>query len=164
MEQIKILIADDMEIIAENIRRTILTKQYVEVLGIAKDGQEEYDKIIELQPDLVFTDNQMPKMNGIDVIELVNSSQLEKKPKFVLITGDRDIELYKRASDSDVICIVNKPIDNNRLLEIIEEFRENDDKIKEKDEKTKEVLELVNDEKVGFFKKIFNYFRKNKKK
>lgn len=164
MDKIKVLIADDIEIIAQNISKTISAKEYVEVLEIAKNGQEEYDKIIELQPNLVFTDNQMPKMNGIDVIELVNNSQLDKKPKFVLITGDRDIELHKRASDLDVFCVLNKPIDNNRLLEIIEEYRRYEDEIKVKEENSKEFLGLVNDGKIGLFKKILNCFRKNKKK
>lgn len=164
MDKIKVLIADDIEIIAQNISKTISAKEYVEVLEIAKNGQEEYDKIIELQPNLVFTDNQMPKMNGIDVIELVNNSQLDKKPKFVLITGDRDIELHKRASDLDVFGLLNKPIDNNRLLEIIEKYREYEDEIKKKEENPKEVLELGNDEKVSLLKKILNYFRKSKEK
>ena len=60
----------------------------IEVIGIAYNGQQEYDMILELKPDIVITDNQMPIQNGIDVIEKVYNSDLVYKPKFILITGD----------------------------------------------------------------------------
>ena len=98
MDKIKVLIADDMEGIALQTKGALLIREDVEILGIASNGEEEVKMINELIPDLVFTDNQMPKMNGIDVIELIYNSDMERKPRFVLVTGDRDMALFERAN------------------------------------------------------------------
>ena len=44
MNPIKILIADDIEIIAKTIKSEIEKIEYVEIVGIAKDGEEEFKK------------------------------------------------------------------------------------------------------------------------
>lgn len=69
MEKIKVIIADDIQAIVESNKRIVASFDNVEVIGTAYNGQDEYDMIINLQPDLVITDNQMPIMNGIDVIK-----------------------------------------------------------------------------------------------
>lgn len=121
-ERIKILIADDMKMIAEDLRKFIQKYDKAEVIGIANDGQEEYEMIKKLEPDLVFTDNQMPKLNGIDVIDLIKKSEDIKSPEFVIITGDRDIELIKKANSLNVMRLLNKPIDYSAIQDIITEF------------------------------------------
>ena len=89
MGKVKVILADDQEIF-NTIRADFLKKiDYVEILGLAKDGQEEYDMIKELKPDLVITDNQMPFMNGVDVIEKIkNDSSIIEKPSFVIVSAD----------------------------------------------------------------------------
>ena len=52
----------------------------IEIVGIVEDGMQEYDLIKELQPDLVITDNQMPKMTGVDVIKKIAEETIEQKP------------------------------------------------------------------------------------
>lgn len=159
MEKIKVLIADDMEVNAEMIKRMLVQDEDIKVLDIAKDGQEEFDKIVELQPDLVFTDNKMPKLNGIDVVELINNSQMEKKPKFVLVTGDRDIEIYNLALKLGIISVINKPFSSENIANALNEYKES---IKEKEENCNEILEITTEEKRGFWQKILNIFKKNK--
>lgn len=137
MEKIKILIADDMQIIAECIKKALLKNNKLQVIGIANDGQEEYEMIKKLQPNLVFTDNQMPKMNGIQVIEMIYNSKMQNKPKFVLVTADRDMELYNRAYKNGTILVINKPIDERRIYDAIDEYiavinDEIEEKVKEK--------------------------------
>ncbi len=108
MNKIKILIADDMKPIAE-VNRIIASKiENVEVIGIANNGQEEYDMILELKPDLVITDNQMPNMNGIEVIEKIANSNIEHKPKFIVVSGDSSIEFYNKCNELGVIKVIGK--------------------------------------------------------
>lgn len=161
MEKIKIIIADDMQIIAEGIKKTILKDNRVEVIGIANDGQEEYEMIEKLQPDLVFTDNQMPKMNGIQVIEMIHDSEMPNKPQFVLITADRDMELYNRAYKNGTILVINKPIDERRIFDAIDEYiaiinDEMDEKVKEKmNEEIRESSKKIKKSFIDVIKKIF---------
>ena len=79
MEKIKVIIADDIQAIVESNKRIVASFDNVEVIGTAYNGQDEYDMIINLQPDLVITDNQMPIMNGIDVIKNIVNSNISKK-------------------------------------------------------------------------------------
>ena len=122
MEKIKVLIADDVQVIAESNKKIAQTFENIEVLGIAKNGQEEYNMIEKLMPDLVITDNKMPVMNGIEVIEKINNSSISKKPKFILVTADLGSEFVNNAYSLGVLNVVGKMSSENALKYAIEEF------------------------------------------
>ena len=122
MEKIKVLIADDVQVIAESNKKIAQTFENIEVLGIAKNGQEEYNMIEELMPDLVITDNKMPVMNGIEVIEKINKSSISKKPKFILVTADLGREFVNKAYNLGVLNVVGKMSSENALKYAIEEI------------------------------------------
>ena len=122
MEKIKVLIADDVQVIAESNKKIAQAFENIEVLGIAKNGQEEYNMIEELMPDLVITDNKMPVMNGIEVIEKINNSSISKKPKFILVTADLGNEFVNNAYSLGVLNVVGKMSSENALKYAIEEF------------------------------------------
>ena len=122
MEKIKVLIADDVQVIAESNKKIAQTFENIEVLGIAKNGQEEYNMIEKLMPDLVITDNKMPVMNGIEVIEKINNSSISKKPKFILVTADLGSEFVNNAYSLGVLNVVGKMSSENALKYAIEVF------------------------------------------
>lgn len=96
--KIKIVIADDMEMFVNNIKKIAEKNPRVEKIETASDGQEEIIKIMNFEPDLVFTDMQMPKRDGLDVIESIQSyPAVRKKPRFVLVTSDRDSRLVVKS-------------------------------------------------------------------
>lgn len=74
MRKLKVLIADDVEIIAKTNQQIVEKNEEIEVVGLAYDDQEEYDMILELKPDIVISDNQMPKMNGVIVCCFKNAN------------------------------------------------------------------------------------------
>lgn len=165
MKKIKILIADDMKIIAESIKKSVQKNKNVEVIGVANNGQEEYEMIVKLKPNLVFTDNQMPKMNGIQVIETIYNSKIKNKPKFVLVTADRDMEIYNRAYKNGAILVINKPIEERRLLDAIDEYIEVNNY--EIDEKTKEEIaentKVIKNSFIENLKNLFKIWKRGKK-
>ena len=122
MEKIKVLIADDVQVIAESNKKIAQAFENIEVLGIAKNGQEEYNMIEKLMPDLVITDNKMPVMNGIEVIEKIKNSSISKKPKFILVTADLGSEFVNNAYSLGVLNVVGKMSSENALKYAIEEF------------------------------------------
>lgn len=121
MEKLKVIIADDIQAIVESNKRIVASFDNVEVIGTAYNGQDEYDMIINLQPDLVITDNQMPIMNGIDVIKNIVSSDIPKKPSFVLVTGDTG-GVFRQAYDLGVFKVISKMSSQTELKYTIEEF------------------------------------------
>jgi len=163
MEKIRVVIADDVEVITQSLKAVLEKDERIEVIGIANDGEEEWNKILELKPDLVFTDNQMPKLNGIQVIEKMFNSDIANKPKFVLVTADRDMELYNKAYKNGTILIINKPVDEKRIKDAIDEYvavmdDEMEEKVKEK--LREEINHNVEKTKENFWEKIKKIFNR----
>ena len=66
----KILIVDDSRV-SRRMLRGILTKAGHEVIGEADNGQEGYEKFIELDPDIVTMDITMPVLDGLGALEKI---------------------------------------------------------------------------------------------
>lgn len=66
---IRVLIVDDSAIIRSLVRSALQTHPQIEVVGQAADGIEALKQIAALRPDVVTLDVEMPRMNGIGVLE-----------------------------------------------------------------------------------------------
>lgn len=121
-QKIKILIADDINKIAEDNKNIVSQNENVEIVGIASNGQEEMEMILEFTPDLVITDNKMPIINGIEVIEKINATELNDKPDFILFTGDYSSELNKKCRELGVYMILYKLTGKENLLGAIDDY------------------------------------------
>ena len=60
----------------------------IEVIGIARNGEETIKNIIELSPDILLLDLQMPRKTGIEVIEYIKNSINIKKIDIIIISAD----------------------------------------------------------------------------
>lgn len=85
-EKIKVVVADDVQVIAENMKLIIDKNPNVEKTLVAFNGEEEIKKILEAEPDIVFTDFQMPNKNGIDVIDtILNNKNIKRNHNLFLL-------------------------------------------------------------------------------
>jgi len=141
-----ILIADDEKFFAKSILDVVEKNTKVEKVYVASNGLEELDIILGYEPDIVFTDMQMPEMTGLDVIRNISNRDLEKKPKFILVTSDRSADLVI-ASRTLKFDITYKPIDENTINEYIDNYTEEKVEIPKKEE--------IKNNKEGFFSKLF---------
>lgn len=158
MEKIRVLIADDKVEILNNIKRILERCNNIEIIDVATNGNEEFEKIIMKKPELVFTDNQMPKMTGIEVIEKINNElRIEDKPNFVLVTGDRNYNILKKVYEMNILTIINKPFDEEDILNAIEQYSN----LKNNTREEITIKERVIKEK-GFISKLINIFNKKK--
>ena len=158
MEKIRVLIADDKVEILNNIKRILERCNNIEIIDFATNGNEEFEKIIMKKPELVFTDNQMPKMTGIEVIEKINNElRIEDKPNFVLVTGDRNYNILKKVYEMNILTIINKPFNEEDILNAIEQYSN----LKNNTREEITIKERVIKEK-GFISKLINIFNKKK--
>ena len=74
------LIVDDEELARNNLAGML--DGAVEIIGEAASGAEAIEKILELAPDAMFLDVEMPDINGFDVL-----AQLSKPPLVVFVTA-----------------------------------------------------------------------------
>ena len=59
--KLKVLVADDIEILAKNMSSIISKNERVENVKYVLNGEDEINEILNFQPDIVFTDMKMPK-------------------------------------------------------------------------------------------------------
>jgi len=64
-QSVRVLVVDDDLLYAEAISALLSLNEGIEVVGIAGDGREGIDQAVELRPDLVLMDIQMPRLDGI---------------------------------------------------------------------------------------------------
>lgn len=70
-KKIRVLVADDHTIVREGVRLLLEAQPDLEVVGEASDGQEAFELVRKLQPDLVVMDIQMPNWNGLQATRAI---------------------------------------------------------------------------------------------
>lgn len=118
---IRVLIVEDEEFIRKGLVHTMdWLKMDCLVVGEAENGEEGYEKILQLKPDLVLTDIRMPKMDGIAMVE-----KAKKSARFhsILLTSYAEFEYAKKAISLDVSSYLLKPVSEKELEEAVEKVR-----------------------------------------
>jgi two-component system chemotaxis response regulator CheB len=82
---IRVLVIDDSAFSRQTITRMLDSSPLVDVVGSARDGEEALRKTIELEPDLVTLDLEMPRMDGFTFLRLLMS----RRPTPVLVISGR---------------------------------------------------------------------------
>jgi two-component system LytT family response regulator len=119
MRDIKALIVDDEALARERVRTLLAAAPGVTVLAECAGGREAVEAIVELQPDLVFLDVQMPDLDGFQVLEAIGDDQL---PAIVFVTAYDEYAL--RAFDVHAVDYLLKPIDPERFARTLAHVRE----------------------------------------
>jgi DNA-binding NarL/FixJ family response regulator len=73
---IRIVLADDHHVVRQGIRALLEKATDIQVVGEASDGREAVDLVTELEPDVLVMDIAMPRMDGIQALELVHAAGL----------------------------------------------------------------------------------------
>src|SRR5271170_1693940 len=105
-----VLIADDEPIAREILREHVEAIPSLEIAGEASTGMETLARIIDLKPDIVLLDLQMPGMDGLTV---VRSLRGERRPLIIFVTAFEKHAL--EAFDVDAVDYLLKPIRRERL-------------------------------------------------
>jgi DNA-binding NarL/FixJ family response regulator len=92
---IRVLIADDHELMRNGLRAILDAQQDIEVIGEAEHGAQAVENATRLHPDVVIMDIRMPRLDGIEATRRL-AAQGEKTPKvLVLTTFDLDEYVYE---------------------------------------------------------------------
>jgi DNA-binding NarL/FixJ family response regulator len=92
---IRVLIADDHELMRDGLRAMLDAQEDMEVVGEAEDGVKAVDEAIRLHPDVVIMDIRMPRLDGIEATKRL-CTQGERGPRvLVLTTFDLDEYVYE---------------------------------------------------------------------
>lgn len=114
---IRTLLVDDEELARERLTKLLQPYEDIEIVGEAGDGEEAIDKIVELAPDLVFLDIQMPACSGIEVA----SSLPSPRPVIVFCTAYDQYAV--EAFEVQAVDYLLKPVNRSRLAKAVDHVR-----------------------------------------
>jgi two-component system LytT family response regulator len=112
MENIRIIIIDDEAPAREIIKHYLKEVESVEIIAECADGFTGLKTISSMKPDLVFLDIQMPRLTGIEMVEV-----LTEKPEIIFTTAYDQYAL--RAFELNAVDYLMKPFPKRRFLEAV---------------------------------------------
>lgn len=112
---IRTLIIDDEPLATEIVREFLGDFPNFEVVKVCQNGFEGLKAIQEIQPDLIFLDVQMPKLNGFELLELVEN------PPHVIFTTAYD-QYALKAFDAHAVDYLLKPFSKERFKMAVQRF------------------------------------------
>lgn len=94
---IKILIADDHALLRQGIKNVLELESDLVVIGEAADGDEAISRSIDLEPDILLLDINMPRTNGLEVTRRLHESSPSLKVVILTIHDDENyvVEVIK---------------------------------------------------------------------
>ena len=116
-EKIRVLIADDQEIIRHGLELILRTQPDMDVVGQASDGAEAVQLAAQLHPDVILMDIVMPNMNGIAATRQI-VSQLPTTGVIILTTYDTDDMVFEGVR-AGAMCYLLKGTRSEAVLSAI---------------------------------------------
>lgn len=112
---LKVILIDDEPLARQLIRTLLAGYEQIQVVAECGDGFEGFKAIQEHEPDLIFLDIQMPRLNGFEMLELLDT------PPAVIFTTAFD-EYAMKAFETHALDYLLKPIVKARFDKAIQKF------------------------------------------
>jgi two-component system, LytTR family, response regulator len=106
---IRTVIVDDEELARGLVREYLAAEPDIEIVAECSNGFDAVKSIADLQPELIFLDVQMPKLNGFEVLELVGGDHA-----VVFVTAHDQYAM--KAFDAAAVDYLLKPFDQDRFV------------------------------------------------
>ncbi|HEX8960479.1 MAG TPA: chemotaxis response regulator protein-glutamate methylesterase [Geobacteraceae bacterium] len=123
MRNIRVVVIDDSAYNRRTITKMLEAMENVQVVGYAADGEEGIRKIIDLKPDLVTLDLEMPRMDGFTLLRIVMNSC--PTPVIIISSRSEDERVFK-ALELGAVDFIAKPTSriSDELLKITGDLQE----------------------------------------
>lgn len=114
---VKIMIADDHSMVREGLKSLLELDGDIQVIEEAVDGEDCLEKLKTCKPDVLLLDINMPKKNGLEVLQCINKSNL--KVKVLVLTVHNEVEYLIKAVDIGVDGYILKDSESAELKKAI---------------------------------------------
>ncbi len=146
LNKIKVLIIDDESLAREIIKKYLADNDRISIIGECSNGFDAIKKINEEKPDIIFLDVQMPKINGFEMLELID------EPPIIIFTTAFD-QYALKAFEVNAADYLLKPFSKERFDEAVEKALNN---VQNKSHQSYIIKNLIksNDEKSHYLDRI----------
>lgn len=118
-ESIRILIADDHQLVRQGLQALLSVKEGIEVVGQAQDGEQAVKLARQLNPDIVLMDLLMPKKTGIEATQEIKAENPDAK--ILIITSFAEDENVYKAIKAGALGYLLKDSSPQELLQAIKD-------------------------------------------
>lgn len=115
----RIVLADDHQLFLDGIRSLIENDNTYEVVGLAKDGRELVDLVLNKKPDLIISDISMPHFTGLEAVHYIKNMGI--KIPWILLTMHNSASLKKESQLLGIASFILKNTSGKKLLDAIHE-------------------------------------------
>lgn len=118
---VNILIVDD-SIFSQKVTGNLIKKHLNNSeIYYANDGQDGFMKYKVIKPDYVFLDLLMPKISGIELIEMIK--EYDEHAKIIVLSADVQKNVQEEVEALNVVSFINKPFSEEKAKLICEMIR-----------------------------------------
>jgi len=121
---LRVLVVDDSAYVRKAIKQMLSRSPFIEVVGIARDGQEALEMVEQLRPDVVTCDLIMPVMDGVSFVK----EQMSRRPIPIVVVSiaNEGSELALTALDLGAVDFAQKPtaLATEKIFEVSDELIE----------------------------------------
>lgn len=117
---IRVLIAEDHDLVLDAITARLNRHENIEVVGAARDGKELVDAYNELLPDVVVTDIGLPVMDGVEATAAIRAQH--PSAKILFLSGRDDQETIAKAISAGASGFVVKTVAPTELCEGVQKI------------------------------------------
>ena len=104
-EEIKVLIADDHDLIRQGLKRIISFEEDIIIVGEAENGEKVLNMLNSYEPDVILLDMKMPLMDGLEVLK--RTKEISNTIKIIMLTVENDrtfiIDAINKGADGYVL-------------------------------------------------------------
>lgn len=123
-KKIQIVIADDNKEFGDILCEYLNNQSDIDVIGVARDGLEAYEMITAKNPDIAILDIIMPHLDGLGVLEKINSMPMKKRPLFIILSAVGQDKITQRALALGAEYYIVKPFDMDVLVSRIRQLKD----------------------------------------
>jgi len=113
----KILIVDDNPSIAQILKMALEEERHE--VRLAQDGMDGYKSYLLFLPDLVITDIQMPKKNGLELMELIRNHNPDARVIYTSADLDQFRPLLEKEMATHPVICLPKPFSRGELIQLL---------------------------------------------
>jgi DNA-binding NarL/FixJ family response regulator len=114
---IRVMIADDYEIIREGIKRVLEYEDDIKVVAESVDGNDVMSQVKLLKPDVLLLDMSMPGYSGLEILKLIREASIEIR--VIMLTIERGADIINAAIEAGADGYVVKESTTAEIVEAI---------------------------------------------
>lgn len=120
MEKIRLILADDHNILRYGLHLFLSRFDDIEIVGEASSGEQCIQKFRELDPDVCVIDIQMPKKNGLEVVREIR--EMDADAKILILSMHSDEITFNKALGAGVNGYLQKDTSKKKILQAIRDI------------------------------------------